>query len=180
MKMKLPVWLSVLIALVLVAFGLLYGTWAGYSEDRAEVNALLTMENGLMDVLGYRASDGFNLCAVAGRHLTADDADLLALQAASQALRDAKELSLCKTADDALSQALSAVSAKLQETSTFQHSQRDKNYLAMLTADLNNLSASAAVSTYNAAASAFNERLDAPLSGMIARMLGMQACQLYE
>ena len=106
MKYKLPVWLSVVIALALVAFGLLYGTWAGYSEERVEVVALLTMENGLMDMLGYRAADGFNLCAVAARHLPVDAAELTALKAASQQLRDAKDLFACQTADESLSQAI--------------------------------------------------------------------------
>lgn len=180
MKNKLPVGLSVLIALVLVAFGLLYGTWAGFREDFEDVNSLLTMENGLMDVLGYRAADGLNLCVVAGRHLSADDEALAALKSAAQELRSCTGLADCKTADDALAKAVSAVSSRLQETPGFQQSQRDKNYLAMLTADLNNLSASAAVSTYNDAASDFNRKLSGPLSGALARLLGMEACPLYE
>ena len=180
MKKKLPIGLSVVIALVLVAFGLIYGTWAGFKEDLEDVQSILTMENGLMDVLSYRAADGFNLCAVARRHLSADDAGLTGLKAAAENLRSAKDLNACKAADDAFSQAVSAVAARLQETESFNLSQRDQSYLAMLIADLNNLSASAAVSTYNDAASGFNRKLDAPLSGALARLLGMEACPLYE
>ena len=180
MKNKLPVWLSAVIALVLVAFGLFYGTWMGYREDRAEVTGLLEMENGLMDVLGYRAADGLNLCVVAGRHLPQDDAGLTALHTAAQALRDAKTLSRCKAADEELAKAVTDISAQLQQTPSFQQSQRDQSYLAMLTADLDNLSASAAISTYNDAASDFNRKLDAPLSGALARLLGMEACPLYQ
>ena len=60
MKYKLPVWLSVVIALALVAFGLLYGTWAGYGEERGEVVALLTMENGEKTEYAYDRTDSEN------------------------------------------------------------------------------------------------------------------------
>lgn len=180
MKHRLPVSLSVLIALVLVAFGLFYGTLSGFNEDRADVTALLEMENGLMDVLGYRAADGFNLCAVARRHLMAEDDALIALQTASERLRSARALSDCMEADKSLGSAVSAVSARLQETLSFQQSQRDQNYLVMLTADLSNLSSSAAVTTYNAAAEEFNNRLNAPVFGALARLLGVEACPVYQ
>ena len=180
MKNKLPIWLCAVIALLLAVSGLLYGTWAGYSEDRAEVDALLEMENGLMDVLSYRAADGLNLCVVAGRHLSADDADLSALNAAARELQSASSLAQCKAADEALSQAIAAICDRLQETPSFQQSQRDRSYLAMLTADLNNLSASAAIRTYNDAASDFNTKLSAPVSGALARLLGVKACPLYQ
>lgn len=180
MKNKLPVGLSVVIALVLVAFGLLYGTWSGYSGDRAEVEALLEKQNGLMDVLSYRAADGLNLCVVARRHLSADDEALAALDTAARTLRDSASLEESSAADKALAAAVSDVSARLQASSSFQTSERDQRYLSMLTADLNNLSSSAAVSTYNEGAKAFNEKLDAPLSGALARLLGVRPCTLYQ
>ena len=180
MKNKLPVGLSVVIALVLVAFGLLYGTWMGYSEDRAEVTALLEKENGLMDVLSYRAADGLNLCVVARRHLDAAAESLLALETAARALQNASALEECNAADKALAQAVGDLSSRLQASAGFQTSERDQRYLSMLTADLNNLSASAAVSTYNEAASAFNEKLAAPLSGALAKLLGVEPCALYQ
>jgi len=180
MKIKLPVGVSVLIALVLVAFGLLYGTWSGYSEDRAGVTALLEAENGLMDVLSYRAADGLNLCVVARRHLSAEDESLLALENASRMLRDASALDVRRSADADLSAAVTAVSAKLQAQPGFQQSARDVRYLAMLTSDLNNLSSSAAVATYNTAAKEFNRRLNAPLAGALAKLMGVEACLLYE
>lgn len=180
MKNKLPVGMSVVIALVLVAFGLLYGTWSGYSADRAEVMALLEKENGLTDVLNYRAADGFNLCVVARRHLTAEDESLTALNDAASALRDAASMEERSAADQQLTSAVSAVSARLQDMPSFQASERDQRYLSMLTADLNNLSSSAAVSTYNESAKVFNERLNAPVSGALAKLLGVQPCTLYQ
>ena len=69
MKRNLPTGACVLIALALVAFGLIYGTLTGYGEERAQVEALWSGENGLSDVLSYRGADGLNLCVVARRHL---------------------------------------------------------------------------------------------------------------
>ena len=69
MKPKLTLGVSILIALVLVAFGLVYGNVSGYADERAHVTALLEGDGGLETVLGYRAADGLNLCVIAARHL---------------------------------------------------------------------------------------------------------------
>ena len=180
MKYKLPTGISVLIALVLVAFGLLYGTWSGYRADRAEVTALLERENGLMDVLDYRAADGFNLCVVARRHLNPGDEALTALESAANALRSESDLAQRCAADKALASAVEAVSAKLGAVASFQQSTRDQNYLTMLTSDLNNLSSSAAVAAYNREAQAFNQELSESPVGALAKLLGMEICPLYE
>lgn len=180
MKIKAPVGISVVVALVLVAFGLLYGTWSGFREERERVDALLTRENGLMDVLAYRAADGLNLRAVARRHLPQEDPELAQLEAAARELQSARDLSACREADERLKQAFSAVSAKLQQTESFQASQRDGKYLDMLTADLNNLGSSAAVTTYNEAAKAFNQKLSESFAGTLAQMLGIRLCPRYQ
>ena len=180
MKIKLPTGISVLIALVLVAFGLLYGTWSGYAADRAEITALLERENGLMDVLDYRAADGVNLCVVARRHLSAGDEALTALESAARALRDGADLAQRCEADRGLAAAVEAVAAKLGSVPSFQQSTRDQNYLSMLTSDLNNLSSSAAVAAYNREAQAFNHELGSSPVGALAKLLGMEACPLYE
>ena len=69
MKFKLPMGVCVLIAIVLVLFGLGYGTFSGFREDRQQVTQLLSGENGLLDALSYQGADGLNLCVVADRHL---------------------------------------------------------------------------------------------------------------
>ena len=180
MKFRIPTALCVLIALVLVAFGLVYGTWSGYREDRAQVEGLLTMENGLMDVLGYRAADGLNLCVVAARHLPATDEDLLQLQEMARRLMEASEVRASTSLDHAAAEAFAAVSDKLKETPSFQQSERDQRYLDMLTADLNSLRASEIVNTYNQAAADYNSQLDQPLIGTLAAWLGIEKCPLYE
>ena len=178
MKRNLPTGACVLIALALVAFGLIYGTLSGYGDERAQVEALWSGENGLSDVLSYRGADGLNLCVVARRHLPRDDADVLALEQSAGALRSAADIAAKKEADTALESAFAAV--ELESSASFQASERDQRYLSMLEADLSSLGASQAVSTYNRAASAFNDLLAAPLTGSLARLLGVTPCELYE
>jgi len=180
MKNKLPTALCVVIAVALVAFGLLYGTWSGFREDRAQVDELLTMENGLLDVLSYRAADGINLSAVAKRHLPAQDEDLKQLETFARQLQQASEMRASISLDHAVTEAFEAVSVKLKETVSFQQSQRDQRYLDMLTADFSSLRASDVVSAYNQAASDFNSQLAQPVSGCLASLLGVEKCPLYE
>ncbi len=181
MKFKLPMGVCVLISLALVVFGFAFGTVRGYSDDRRQVTALLEGENGLLDVLSYRGADGLNLCVVAGRHLPGDDEDLLALNAAAKKLQAADEaLDEKKEEDERLTAAVAAVSRKLNASESFRASERDQKYLDMLTTDLKNLTASEVVGTYNQAALDFNAQLDTPIVGMIARLLGVAYCPLYE
>ena len=179
MKRNLPTGACVLIALALVAFGLIYGTLSGYGDERAQVEALWSGENGLSDVLSYRGADGLNLCVVARRHLPQDDPAVLALESAG-ALRSAGGIAAKKAADSALEADFAAVARELESSASFQASERDQRYLSMLEADLSSLGASQAVSTYNRAASAFNDLLAAPLTGSLARLLGVTPCELYE
>lgn len=178
--MKIKQGMSVMIALALVAFGLLFGTWSGYREDRAQVTELLSMENGLMAVMDYRAADGLNLCVVARRHLDAADQDLIALETAARELQQAGDPGIRNRADKAMGEAAAAVTRKLNESASFQASERDQRYLAMLSADLSKLAGSAAVSTYNEAAADFNKQLEAPVFGVLARLLGIEKCPLYQ
>lgn len=180
MKGKIPTTVCVLIALILVAFGLIYGTWSGYREDRAQVDELLTMENGLMDVLSYRAADGLNLCVVAKRHLPAADEELQKLETAARQMQQSEDVRALTSLDHAVADAFSAVSGKLKETASFQQSGRDQRYLDMLAADLSSLQSSQIVSAYNRAAEDYNRQLDQPLVGTLAGWLGIEKCPLYE
>ena len=180
MKNKLPTALCALIAAVLVILGLLYGTWSGFREDRAQVDELLTMENGLLDVLSYRAADGINLSVVAKRHLPAADEKLQELEQLARQLQQASEVRASTSLDHAVAEAFEAVSIKLKETPSFQQSQRDQRYLDMLTADFNSLHASDVVNAYNQAAADFNAQLAQPVSGWLASLMGIEKCPLYE
>ena len=181
MKRNLPTGACVLIALALVAFGLIYGTLSGYGDERAQVEALWSGENGLSDVLSYRGADGLNLCVVARRHLPQDDPDCAGPGSkAPVRFVPREDIAAKKAADSALEADFAAVARKLESSASFQASERDQRYLSMLEADLSSLGASQAVSTYNRAASAFNDLLAAPLTGSLARLLGVAPCELYE
>lgn len=179
MKRKLPVGVSVLLALVLVAFGVLYGTGSGFSADRAEVMDLFQAENGLRDVLLYRAADGLNLCVVAKRHLGEDHELVKQLEAAARELQSAESPAWCFDADSRMDELIRMVRSEMIIQRSFEMSVRDQRYLDMLASDLNNLSASAAATGYNEAAAAFNEQLEEPLFGMLARYMGMKPFVTY-
>lgn len=181
MKPKLSIGVCVLISLALVLFGLIFGTLSGFNDDRKQVMALLSGEGGLMDALQFRGADGLNLTVVARRHLPATDADVQALEASAKKLRESQaSLSAMKQEDGRLAAAVERVAEKLADVPSFQASARDKSYLDMLRADLQKLSASPVIATYNQAAADFNKQLGSKTGGALARLLGMQPCELYQ
>ena len=180
MKPKLSTSVCVVIALALVSFGLFYGTTAGFSDERKQATELLYGENGVMDMLSFRAADGLNLTVVARRHLPENDPDVAAMEKAARSLRSEKaDLPLRKQENARLDAAVALVAQKLEATPGFAANERDKNYLSMLTADMQDLSRSTVIETYNIAAGDFNEKLNQPFIGTIATLLGIKPCELF-
>ena len=180
MKPKLSIGLCIVISLVLIIFGLLFGTIQGYADERAHVTALLDGDNGLLTVLDYRAADGLNLCVVARRHLT-DDEDVATLETTAKAMRaHPASLTETRTLDEKLEKTVENVVEKLRATPSFQSSSRDVAYLDMLSTDLKQLRQNAITTTYNEAATAFNAELEKPVSGFLAKLLGVKPCELYQ
>ena len=179
MKPKLSIGLAILISLLLVVFGVVYGSVSGYADDRAHVNALLEGDAGLMTAVGYRASDALNLCVVAQRHI-AGDASVTALRDAAKALRtDVASLAAVKAKNDALTTDFDAVAAKLRATDSFNGSARDPRYLEMLATDFQQYGQNEIFTTYNKAAEAFNAKLGSPVLGDLARFFGVKPCELF-
>ena len=179
MKPKLTIGLSILISLVLVLFGLLYGNVSGYADDRAHVNALLEGDSGLKTVIGYRASDGLNLCVVADRHIAGDES-VSTLRAAAKALREQdSSLAALKAKDDALTTAFTAVATQVRASASFAASARDVQYLQMLAADFAQYGENAIYTTYNTAVAEFNQKLTTPILGDVAQFFGIKPCELY-
>ena len=180
MKPKLSLGLAIFICLILVLFGVVYGNISGYADERAHVTDLLTGENGIATILGYRAADALNLCAVADRHIPGD-ATVTALRAAANALRAAKPtISALKEGDSALAAAFAATAAALRASPSFAASARDVQYLSMLTADFDQYGSGHVIyQTYNKAVAAFDQKLSTPVLGDLARLLGTTACQPY-
>lgn len=179
MKPKFTIGLSILLSLALVVFGLVYGSVSGYADERAAVSNLLTGENGLVTVLNYRASDGYNLCVVAERHLPGDET-VAALRTAADAVRGAEpDPAVLPGKDRALAEAFHAVAALLKSNESFNADQRDPKYLTMLTADFSQYGENAIYAAYNKAADAFNQKLQTPVLGDMARFFGVKPCPLY-
>lgn len=179
MKPKLTLGVSILIALVLVAFGLVYGNVSGYADERAHVTALLEGDGGLETVLGYRAADGLNLCVIAARHLP-DAPETAALRTAAQAVRGGQPtLAALKTADEALTAAFKAAAAALRADAGFQADARDPHYLELLDADFTQFGQHAIYATYNKAAAEYNASLDKSALGDVARFFGVKPCELF-
>lgn len=180
MKFKLPMGVCVLIAIVLVLFGLGYGTFSGFREDRQQVTQLLSGENGLLDALSYQGADGLNLCVVADRHLSGS-ADVEALRQVSQKLNAGDEtLEEQKKDTEKLSVLFAKVLEQLRMADSFQQSERDQRYAAMLESDWKNLTENALFDTYNSAAEDFNRKLTTTPVGKLAGLLGVSPCELYE
>ena len=180
MKPKLSVWVCLLICLALVVFGVVYGSTAGFRDERAQVQALLTEDDGLMDVLADCGADALNLCVVAGRHIPGDE-DVQALQAAGRTLRDkaatfaAKQQALAE-----VQQRAEAVAQKLGESESFRASSRDVGYLKSLGASVQASLLSPKMDSYNQAARAYNELFADPFSGFLAKLTGAKPCELFE
>lgn len=180
MKRKLSIGVCILISLALVAFGLLFGTVRGYNAEREQVDKLLSGENGLSAVLDYMGADGLNLSVVANRHLDKDDADVSKLQAVANALRsEGAALKDRQKAADELSKAAKAVSDKLGASASFLGSQRDVKYLTAILSDLDQLSQSPVIQSYNTAVHNYNESLKDPVGGFFASILGIKQAQPY-
>lgn len=178
-KPKLSIWVCVLIALCLVAFGLTFGTVRGYNMERAQVEEKLSGDNGLLDALDYRGIDGLNLGVVAARHLE-NNADVQKLQAAARVLRDAgASLADKKAADRKLTDAAYAVTKALKDAPTLAASARDGSYLSQLTDDLSQWALTVENSDYDKAAADFNQSLNDPIGGFFARILGVKPMTLY-
>ena len=180
MKFKLPMGVCVLIAIVLVLFGLGYGTFSGFREDRQQVTQLLSGENGLLDALSYQGADGLNLCVVADRHLPGN-ADVEALRQVSRNLNAGDEtLEEQKKDTEKLSVLFAKVMEQLRAADSFHQSERDQRYAAMLESDWKNLTENALFDTYNSAAEDFNRKLTTTPVGKLAGLLGVSPCELYE
>ncbi len=178
-KPKLSLWVCVLIALCLVAFGLTFGTVRGYNKERAQVETKLNGDNGLLDALDYRGIDGLNLSVVAARHL-ADSEDVQRLQAAARVLRDGRaSLADKKAADRKLTDAAYDVAKLLKETPSLLESTRDSSYLNQLTDDLSQWALTIENCDYDKAAADFNQSLNDPIGGFFARILGVKPMTLY-
>ena len=79
-----------------------------------------------------------------------------------------------------LSVLFAKVMEQLRAADSFQQSERDQRYAAMLESDWKNLTENALFDTYNSAAEDFNRKLTTTPVGQLAGLLGVSPCELYE
>ena len=177
---RIPIGVAVIFAVLLILFGVVFGTVRGLTDERKKVESLLTRDGGLYDLLFDRGADGVNLCKVARRHLIQNDESILSLERYAEILMSEEtELEEKKQANDMLEPAFETVRDKVSATQTCMASQRDRNYLEMLHKDLLAISAAEAVQAYNRAAESFNDQLKKPFSGYLAGLFQIKACKLF-
>jgi len=172
--------LCLLLALLLVAGGLLYGARKGWQAEADGVSALYAAEGGLRAMLALRAADASNLLQVAARHLPPGDELLSALSGARDTLgREEASLSEKYAANRRLTQAVEALSPALAQSDSFPEDTRDQNYVTTLTQALNSYEGSGAAQAYNEAAEAFNRRKGRSPSGLAAGLMGVPDAPLF-
>lgn len=160
-------------ALLCVALGL--GSVRGWSADRQEILDVFGPEGDMHARMETRGMDAANLAVVAARHLPADDADLLALKAASQTLLSGTEdIDALLDADAAITEIALRFAENLLPS--IQDSRRDAAYLTTLTTALDRRSS--LTHTYAQMVEDFNQQLTTSLSGKLAMLLGVDPLPL--
>ncbi len=172
--MKLKTGWAIAIMVILIAGGVVYGAYRGWTGERALVNETRA---GLDSMLQTRVESAYNVLAVARRHLPEDDEAYLRvvrdrndLEGGSNPAWD--NLSQKAKANDALTVDAAALLDKLAQLDSVKKDSRDNmyvtSYLPQMLAQSEQKTAGAA---YNEAAADFNGRMNKTFSGWLARML---------
>ena len=152
--------LCVAAAVVLTLAAVALGAWRGWSGKRASVLASFSSDSGLRDYLDTRSMDAANLRVVAARHLTSDDAYLVALSRDRKVLADAQaSVEEIVAADAELTKTAASLQKELPTLASVQSSSRDQAYITTLTRAL--LETQSVTDSYNEQVSSYNQRLNA-------------------
>lgn len=173
MKNKLSNILFILLCIVLLAASLCMGAVRGWRKERNEVLSAMAGGGELRTQLEYRGMDAANLAVVAGRHLPADHADLLALrQASAVLLSDTDDVQAILDADAIITAIARAFAEELPALPSLQDSVRDQAYIRTLTGALGTEHSLSV--TYAELTADYNHRLSTSLTGMLATLLGVE------
>ena len=175
--MKLRACAAFFLMILMVLFGVVFGAYRGWNEERAMVEETWA---GLESMLQARVESAYNVLTVAGRHLPQDHEAVVRLRNARDTLEGENSLSEKAAANEELTRAAKDVLALLVETPSVQQDSRDRmyaeSYLPQMLAQSEEKTAGA---QYNIAAAQFNERLSASLSGKIASLLGIEMAEEF-
>lgn len=172
MKITLSNILIALLCAALICAALLVGAVRGWNGEREEALSALTEKGEMRTQLEERGMDAANLSVVAARHLASDNADLLALQAASRTLlSDTQDIQAILQADATITSVALRFSTELPLLPSVQHSSRDQTYISMLTASLGKKSS--LTNGYTQLVEDYNHRLSSSIMGRLAMLLGV-------
>lgn len=164
---------SVLLVIVFLAAALCVGSVRGWARDRGKAAEALSASSELGQMLEERGMDAANLAVVAARHLSETDADLTRLREASSLLLSSAASSNVKLAADVMAtEAAAHLAGVLPELDSVKASARDQAYISTLTRTLG--ATSNARAAHDEACNAFNQRMQASLTGRLAMLLGVQ------
>lgn len=173
MKNVLTTALAVLAAIVLAAGAVCIGAVNGWKSEREEALSVGETNAELTGLLETRAMDAANLAVVASRHLPEDDKQLALLRDAQSVLRKGTgSMQELISADALITEIAAAFGKSLPVLPSVQASQRDQVYISMLTRTLSEGESAAAL--FRLSADDFNARLNASLTGRLARLLGVE------
>jgi hypothetical protein len=175
--MKLRAGAAFFLMILMVLFGVVYGAYHGWNEERIQVEETWA---GLESMIQARVESAYNVLTVARRHLPEGHEALLRLQKAKDTLEGNAPLSEKAAANEELTLAAKDVLLLLVQAESVQKDSRDKMYAeSYLPQMLSQSEEKTAGAQYNIAAAQFNERLSASFSGKIASLLGVKMAEEF-
>ena len=169
----LSIVLSVLLCAVLAAAGIACGVRNGWLTEREQALSLTGDLAAMAALIDEHAMDAANLTVVAGRHLPAEDEQLVQLSTAAATLAQAKaDVQTLVDMDVTIRRIATAFAQELPKLPSVQESARAQVYVAMLTGSLTE--GASAAELFAASADAFNTALDTSFTGWLAKLLGVE------
>ena len=178
--MKMKTGWAIVVMVILIAGGVVYGAYRGWTGERALVNETRA---GLDSMLQTRVESAYNVLAVAKRHVPETDEayqrvaqDLKDLEGSGRIESETSAMARKAKANDSLTADAAALLDKLSQMDSVKNDSRDNmyvtSYLPQMLAQSEQKTAGAA---YNQAAADFNGRMNKTFSGWLARtMLGIK------
>lgn len=176
--MKTRAFLAFIAMLLMLALAFGIGAYRGLYAEKVQVELALS---SLSDVLAARVEMGYNLLTVAGRHLREDDQMLFAVREEIAVLEGTGSLTAMAQANAQLAKDSKQLLTHLAQQASVKDDARDFSYVTSLLPRGFEQSAQWADATkYNAAARAYNSRLNGTFTGQVASALGVEPAFLFE
>jgi hypothetical protein len=176
--MKLRTGWALVLMVILVVLSIGFGAYRGWSQERAKVEETYA---GLESMLRTRVESAYNVLAVAGRHLSADDPSLQAVASLRDALETAgNPLAVKANSNERLSSTVTELLSHLAALDSVQRDSRDKWYVeSYLPQMMEQSEEKTAGANYNSAAREFNQKLNSTFSGFLAKLMGIRPAEEF-